>query len=44
MPELPEVHTIVTDLKKFLPGLKITDVWTDVKKFKRLKKLLVKKF
>lgn len=41
MPELPEVHTIVTDLKKFLPGLKITDVWTDVKKFKKIKKEVV---
>ncbi len=41
MPELPEVHTIVTDLKKFLPGLKITDVWTDVKKFKNIKKEVV---
>ncbi len=38
MPELPEVHTIVTDLKKFLPGLKITDVWTDIPKFKKIKK------
>jgi formamidopyrimidine-DNA glycosylase len=38
MPELPEVETIVNDLKKFLPGLKITDVWTDVIKFKNLKK------
>lgn len=41
MPELPEVHTIVTDLKRFLPGLKITDVWTDVKKFKNIKKDVV---
>jgi len=41
MPELPEVHTIVTDLKKFIPGLKITDVWTDVSKFKKIKKGVV---
>lgn len=41
MPELPEVHTIVTDLKKFIPGLKITDVWTDVPKFKKVKKEVV---
>jgi formamidopyrimidine-DNA glycosylase len=41
MPELPEVHTIVTDLKKFLPGLKITDVWTDVPKFKKIKKEVI---
>ena len=38
MPELPEVHTIVTDLKKFIPGLKITDVCTDIPKFKKIKK------
>jgi len=38
MPELPEVHTIVTDLKKFIPGLKITDVWTDVSAFKKIKR------
>lgn len=30
MPELPEVETIVNDLKKVLPGLKIRDVWSDV--------------
>lgn len=29
MPELPEVHTIITDLQKVLPGLKIMAVWTD---------------
>lgn len=38
MPELPEVHTIVTDLKRFLPGLKIKDVWTDILAFKKIKK------
>ena len=32
MPELPEVQTIVSDLNKVLPGLKITGVWTDWKK------------
>ncbi len=32
MPELPEVETIVNDLKTVLPGLKIRDVWTDFKK------------
>jgi formamidopyrimidine-DNA glycosylase len=42
MPELPEVETIVTDLKKFVPGLKITDVWTDIPKFKKIKKSVVK--
>jgi formamidopyrimidine-DNA glycosylase len=30
MPELPEVHTTVTGLQKVLPGLRITDVWTDL--------------
>ena len=30
MPELPEVHTIVSDLNKVLPGLKIQDVWCDL--------------
>ncbi len=41
MPELPEVHTIVTDLKKLIPGLQITDVWTDIPKFKKIKKEVV---
>jgi len=31
MPELPEVQTIVSDLQKILPGLKILDVLTDAK-------------
>lgn len=30
MPELPEVETIVNDLKKVLAGLKIRDVWSDL--------------
>lgn len=30
MPELPEVHTTVAGLQKKLPGLTITDVWTDL--------------
>src|SRR3989338_10553206 len=34
MPELPEVHTIVSDLKNVLPGLKITGFWTDVAAFR----------
>lgn len=29
MPELPEVETIVNDLRKKLAGLKFKDVWTD---------------
>ena len=32
MPELPEVQTIVSDLQKILPGLKIVGVETDWKK------------
>jgi len=41
MPELPEVHTIVTDLKRFIPGLKITNVWTDILAFKKIKRSVV---
>ena len=47
MPELPEVQTIVSDLQKILPGLKIGDVWTDWKKifknasFEKFKKEVV---
>jgi len=29
MPELPEVHTTTTALKKTIVGLKISDIWTD---------------
>ncbi|MFA5386593.1 MAG: bifunctional DNA-formamidopyrimidine glycosylase/DNA-(apurinic or apyrimidinic site) lyase [Candidatus Paceibacterota bacterium] len=32
MPELPEVQTTVSDLKKKIVGLRIIDVWTDTKK------------
>ncbi|MDD5032912.1 MAG: bifunctional DNA-formamidopyrimidine glycosylase/DNA-(apurinic or apyrimidinic site) lyase [Candidatus Pacebacteria bacterium] len=32
MPELPEVQTIINDLRKVLPGLKIFGVWTDFPK------------
>lgn len=39
MPELPEVETIVNDLKKVLPGLKIRDVWNDLPRLpKNIKK------
>jgi formamidopyrimidine-DNA glycosylase len=41
MPELPEVETIVTDLKRFTPGSKITNVWTDVSSFKKIKREIV---
>jgi len=32
MPELPEVETIVKELRKKIIGLKITDIWTDWQK------------
>jgi formamidopyrimidine-DNA glycosylase len=41
MPELPEVETIVTDLKKVIPGLKITDVWSDIPVFQKIKKEVI---
>ena len=47
MPELPEVETVVRDLNKVLPGLKIRDVWCDFPKmikcpsFRNFKKELV---
>jgi formamidopyrimidine-DNA glycosylase len=30
MPELPEVHTTVTGLQEVLPGLMITEIWSDM--------------
>lgn len=38
MPELPEVETIVNDLKRALPKLKIRDVWSDVFNARKIKK------
>ena len=32
MPELPEVETIVRELRKKIIGLKITDFWSDREK------------
>jgi formamidopyrimidine-DNA glycosylase len=43
MPELPEVQTIVTDLKKVLPGLKITGFWTDIPAFRKIQKEVIGK-
>lgn len=43
MPELPEVETIVNDLRKVLPGLKIRDVWSDVLSFQKIKKEVINK-
>ncbi len=48
MPELPEVETIINDLKKVLPGLSVRGAWTDwektikwPKKFKDFKKEII---
>lgn len=50
MPELPEVETIVRDLRKRIPGRTIEDVWTDFpkrirkpKKFAEFKKIVKSK-
>ncbi len=42
MPELPEVHTTVTGLQDVLPGLSITDIWTDMWSEARLSKNTIK--
>ncbi len=42
MPELPEVHTTVTGLQKVLPGLSITDVWSDMWSSAKLAKNTIK--
>lgn len=42
MPELPEVHTTVTGLQKVLPGLTITDVWSDMWSTSKLAKNTIK--
>ena len=42
MPELPEVHTTVTGLQKVLPGLIITDVWSDMWSSSKLAKNTIK--
>lgn len=42
MPELPEVHTTVTGLQKLLPGLSITDVWSDMWSASKLAKNTIK--
>ena len=33
MPELPEVETIINDLNKNIPGLRIRDIWSDIGRF-----------
>ncbi len=43
MPELPEVHTIISDLKKVLPGLRIAGFWTDIAKFRNIKNKIIGK-
>lgn len=42
MPELPEVHTTVTGLQKVLPGLSITDIWSDMWSSAKLSKNTIK--
>lgn len=42
MPELPEVHTTVTGLQRVLPGLTITDIWSDMWSDARLSKNTIK--
>lgn len=42
MPELPEVHTTVTGLRGVLPGLSLTDVWSDMWSTARLSKNTIK--
>lgn len=42
MPELPEVHTTVTGLARVLPGLSITDVWSDMWSESKLAKNTIK--
>ena len=40
---MPEVQTIITDLRKVLPGLKITGFWSDIPSFRDIKKEVVGK-
>lgn len=42
MPELPEVHTTITGLKKVLPGLTIIDIWSDMWSTAKLSKNTIK--
>ena len=42
MPELPEVHTTVTGLKRVLPNLTITDIWSDMWSTSKLAKNSIK--
>lgn len=42
MPELPEVHTTVTGLNQVLPGLTITDIWSDMWSTSKLAKNTIK--
>lgn len=43
MPELPEVETTVSDLRKVILGLRILDVWSDLPAFQKIKKDIVNK-
>lgn len=42
MPELPEVHTTVAGLQSVLPGLSITDIWSDMWSAAKLSKNTIK--
>lgn len=42
MPELPEVHTTVTGLQEVLPGLFVTDIWSDMWSTSNLAKNTIK--
>lgn len=42
MPELPEVHTTVTGLHRALPGLSVTDIWSDMWSTSKLAKNTIK--
>ena len=43
MPELPEVETVVRDLKRLVLGAKVKRVWLDVPKFKVVESLVGRK-
>ena len=42
MPELPEVHTTVTGLQTVLPGLSISDIWSDMWSTSKIAKNTIK--
>ena len=42
MPELPEVHTTVTGLQTVLPGLSVSDIWSDMWSVSKIAKNTIK--